>query len=466
MEKIEIVSRANREKVIQNPTIKELLLATSNKFLSNMDSRDNLFGLAKGNGRNELGIILMKLRAELKDINFILPTKVLRKNRIDFYGPNDPYHEFSISYLAKFIIDGVAYQSILQYLISQYFSHVSIHEFLERSNESEDWRLKFVMRLREILAEETPDVIENSVSNSNNNLKQQWKTDQWVDVKYTDGWYCARIKNVEFIDNEWKYLVSYLDPNEDDDWIPNNDISISEVRSCRQTINHKRSAAVSVYSNNTYSFLNFRDNNTVFPNYFEPFEHEGVNYCSILHLALMLIAINRGTLADARKLLRVKSIHEVETLETTMIQNWNAREQDLLQQAYIIKAKHNSKFRESILKLEADKIIVLGLDRLTTGVINEIADKRRWIYPNILGKIIAKVRQSISTNSYRKLDPIRKRTKCIEIEKIISHRIVNSELKFVVKYSNLSDRYNKEVPQDQIPHELFNQYASAHGLDA
>jgi predicted NAD-dependent protein-ADP-ribosyltransferase YbiA (DUF1768 family) len=466
IEEIAIVTKATREKFLQNSKIKELLMATGNKYLIHCDPKNEFWGESKGKGRNELGKILMKIRAELNGIEFSLPARGQKRNQISFHALNQAYSEFSSNYLSKFEIEEIAYQSVLQYHTSKLFDHITIRKFLESSKKKEDWKMDVVMKLRQVLANENENQEQKdetvNVQDKQDEAKQLYKPLQYVDIKFTDGWYCARVKKVEFVNGQWRYLVAYEDENEDDEIVPNEHTSLEEIRPCRITKNHKRSANVSVF---TSVFINHKENKELFPNYFEPFEYQNLVYHSVLHLALMLIASENGHLGEVRKLIKAKK-EDIEKFETTIVENWGTKEIAILERAYVIKACHNSNFRNIFRELESDEIISLGLGRLTTGILNSIVDQRRWIYPNILGKVLTNVRKKIMNEEYRKTTRTRKRTNRIEIEKIISHRTVNNERKFLVKYLGLADRYNIEVEKDKIPTALFESYALEHNLDA
>lgn len=55
------------EKFTQNSKLKSLLLSTSNKKIVEHTKHDSYWGDGKGKGKNILGILLMRLREELRE---------------------------------------------------------------------------------------------------------------------------------------------------------------------------------------------------------------------------------------------------------------------------------------------------------------------------------------------------------------------------------------------------------------
>lgn len=67
--KVSVMDKAVRAKFTQNSVLKNLLLSTGDKLIAENSPRDSFWGLGKdGNGRNELGKILMTLRSELSGV--------------------------------------------------------------------------------------------------------------------------------------------------------------------------------------------------------------------------------------------------------------------------------------------------------------------------------------------------------------------------------------------------------------
>jgi ribA/ribD-fused uncharacterized protein len=67
--KVDIMHSIVREKFYRNPVLKDALLMTNDLYLEETNYwRDQFWGVCKGIGENNLGIILMNIRKELKDV--------------------------------------------------------------------------------------------------------------------------------------------------------------------------------------------------------------------------------------------------------------------------------------------------------------------------------------------------------------------------------------------------------------
>lgn len=64
--KDELMYKCVKEKFLQNENLKKLLLSTGDSELIENSPYDNYWGKYRGVGQNKLGIILMKIRDELK----------------------------------------------------------------------------------------------------------------------------------------------------------------------------------------------------------------------------------------------------------------------------------------------------------------------------------------------------------------------------------------------------------------
>ena len=66
--KVDIMYEIVKQKFIQNPDLKDKLIATGNAYLEEGNTwGDKVWGTVNGEGFNHLGFILMKIREELKE---------------------------------------------------------------------------------------------------------------------------------------------------------------------------------------------------------------------------------------------------------------------------------------------------------------------------------------------------------------------------------------------------------------